>query len=111
VDAISKADVERWLGEQAKRVRAGTHSPVTVNNWLRFFRLIMSEAVDELGLASHPVIKVKGLDTSLHTTYTEEEPNALLPEEVHPFLVAMRDRIRSTSRWWRSGSRRGGGRR
>jgi hypothetical protein len=24
VDAISKADVERWLGEQAKKVRAGT---------------------------------------------------------------------------------------
>jgi hypothetical protein len=52
----------------------------------------MSEAVDELGLTNRPAIKVRGLDTSLHTTYTEEEPNALLPEEVHPFLVAMRDR-------------------
>ena len=25
-------------------------------------------------------------------TYTEEEPNALAPEEVGPFLAAMRDR-------------------
>jgi len=32
------------------------------------------------------------LDTSAHVTYTEEEPNALAPEEVGPFLAAMRDR-------------------
>ena len=89
VDAISKSDVEAWLGDEAKKARAGEYSPVTVNNWLRFFRGIMNEAVDELGLA---VIKVKGLDTSTHVTYTEEEPNALAPEEVGPFLTAMRDR-------------------
>ena len=92
VDAISKSDVEAWLGEEAKKVRAGEYSPVTVNNWLRFFRGIMNEAVDELGLEKNPVIKVKGLDTSAHVTYTEEEPNALAPEEVGPFLAAMRDR-------------------
>ena len=92
VDAISKSDVEAWLGEEAKKVRAGAYSPVTVNNWLRFFRGIMNEAVDELGLEKNPVIKVKGLDTSAHVTYTEEEPNALAPEEVGPFLAAMRDR-------------------
>jgi integrase len=92
VDAISKSDVEVWLGEEAKKVRAGKYSPVTVNNWLRFFRGIMNEAVDELGLEKNPLIKVKGLDTSAHVTYTEEEPNALAPEEVGPFLAAMRDR-------------------
>src|SRR6185312_2359386 len=92
VDAISKSDVEAWLGQEAKKVRAGEYSPVTVNNWLRFFRGIMNEAVDELGLEKNPLMKVKGLDTSAHVTYTEEEPNALAPEEVGPFLAAMRDR-------------------
>ena len=67
-------------------------SPSALNNWLRLFRGIMNEAVDELGLPRNPVLKVKGLDTSTHVTYTEEEPNALLPEEVGPSLAAMRDR-------------------
>ena len=92
VDAISKGDVEKWLAVEAKKVRDGAYSPVTVNNWLRLFRVIMNEAVDELGLEKNPLMKVKGLDTSTCTTYTEEEPNALVPEEVQPFLVAMRDR-------------------
>jgi hypothetical protein len=92
VDAISKGDVEKWLAVEAKKVRGRTYSPVTVNNWLRLFRVIMNEAVDELGLEKNPLMKVKGLDTSTCTTYTEEEPNALVPEEVQPFLVAMRDR-------------------
>jgi hypothetical protein len=35
-------------------VRAGEYSPVTVNNWLRFFRGIMNETVDELGLEKTP---------------------------------------------------------
>ena len=82
---------------------------MTVNNWLRFFRSIMNEAVEELGLEKNPVMKVKGLDTSTCATYTEEEPNALAPEEVQPFLAAMRTGIRNTSRWWRSGLRPGGG--
>jgi hypothetical protein len=92
VDAISKGDVEAWLAGEAKKVKAGEYSPHSVNNWLRLFRGIMNEAVDELGLAKNPVIKVKGLDTSAHATYTEEEPNALSPKEVGPFLMAMRDR-------------------
>jgi integrase len=92
VDAISKGDVEAWLADEAKKVKAEKYSPVTVNNWLRFFRGIMNEAVDEFGLAKNPVMKVKGLNTGAHVSYTEEEPNALLPEEVGPFLAAMRDR-------------------
>ena len=63
-----------------------------MNNWLRLFRGIMNEAVDELGLDKNPAMKVTGLDASTRATYTEEEPNALAPEEVQPFLLAMRDR-------------------
>ena len=92
VDAISKTDVERWLAVEAKKVQGGEYSPLTVNNWLRLFRGIMNEAVDELGLDKNPATKVTGLDASTRATYTEEEPNALAPEEVQPFLLAMRDR-------------------
>jgi len=35
---------------------------------------------------------VTPFDTSEHATYTEEEPNSLLVEEVPPFLGAMRER-------------------
>ena len=92
MDAISKSDVEEWLSKEAAKVRQGKCSPVTVNNWLRFLRSIMNEAVEELGLEKNPVMKVKGLDTTSCTTYTEEEPNALTPEEVQPFLAALLDR-------------------
>lgn len=34
---------------------------------------------------------VKDFDTSEHATYTEEEPNALTPEEVPAFLAMMRE--------------------
>ena len=54
VDAISKSDVEAWLGEEAKKVRAGEYSPVTVNNWLRFFRGIMNEASTSSGWRRTP---------------------------------------------------------
>jgi site-specific recombinase XerD len=100
VDAISKGDVESWLARAARleksvktgEARAAKYSPTTVNNWLRLLKAIMNEAVDELGLEKNPLLKVKGIDTSSHVTYTEEEPNALTPEEVHSFLRAMRDR-------------------
>jgi len=34
-----------------------------------------------------------------HLTHTEEEPNALSPEEVHSFLAAIRDRYPQHLRW------------
>jgi integrase len=92
VDSITRTHVEAWLAAEAKKVKAGRYSPVTVNNWLRTMRVIINEAVDELGLEKNPIMKVKGLDTSNHVTYSEEEPNALTPEEVPTFLGAMRDR-------------------
>lgn len=92
VDAISRADIETWLAEEARKVKAKGGSPITVNGWLRIFKVIMNEAVDELGLDKNPIMKVKGIDTSNHVTFTEEEPNALTPEEVPLFLAAMRER-------------------
>ena len=92
-------------------MQGGEYSPLTVNNWLRLFRGIMNEAVDELGLDKNPATKVTGLDASTRATYTEEEPNALAPEEVQPFLLAMRDRHPQHLAMVAPGSRLAGGRR
>ncbi|MDX2019066.1 MAG: hypothetical protein SF187_02405 [Deltaproteobacteria bacterium] len=92
LDAIDKADVEAWLAEQATRVQQRRLSPHTVNNWLRLLREIMNEAVDELDLPKNALAKVRPLDTSMHVTFTEEQPNALTPEEIPHFLAAMRER-------------------
>ena len=73
-------------------MRAGEYSPVTVNNWLRFFRGIMNEAVDELGLEKNPLIKVKGLDTSRARHLHRGGAERAHARGGRPFLAAMRDR-------------------
>ena len=122
IDAIRRQDVEHWLDEQAKRVEAGDYSPVTVNNWLRQLKVIMSAAAREFEWERDPAAGIEYLDTSTHATYTEEQPNSLSPDEVPRFLQALprlgkrhasylssESGIRSTSPWWRSASRPGSG--
>jgi hypothetical protein len=47
VDAIRRQDIDQWLDGAAKRVEDGDYSPVTVNNWLRMLKVIMSAAASE----------------------------------------------------------------
>ena len=42
---------------------------------------------------------MKDFDESEHETYSEEQPNALLPEEVPRFLGAMRELFPQHLRW------------
>lgn len=90
VDQLRHADVEAWKGRMAELVRAGKYKPTTVNTWLSKLGVIMGAAVAEFELDRDPMLRIEPLDTSLHHTYTEEEPNALLPEDVPRFLEAMR---------------------
>ena len=92
IDAIRRQDVEHWLDEQAKRVEAGDYSPVTVNNWLRQLKVIMSAAAREFEWERDPAAGIEYLDTSTHATYTEEQPNSLSPDEVPRFLSLIRER-------------------
>ncbi len=73
-----------------KAVQAKRYSPVTVNNWLGVLRVILTSAVSEYGLPRNPVAGIEDIDTSTHFTYTEEEPNSLLVEEVPVFLAGIR---------------------
>jgi len=74
----------------AKRVEAGEFAPSTVNGWLAVMRVITKAAKRRLRLSRDPMDGVENLDTSEHETYTEEEPNTLLPEEVAPFVAKFR---------------------
>lgn len=90
IDAIGTEDIEAWLTKVGERVKAGEYSPHTVNSWMAMLRVIMNSAVKEYHLERNPIMAVEGIDTSTHFTYTDEEPNSLLVDEVPAFPKAMK---------------------
>ena len=90
LDGIRRADIEAWLEAMGKAVRSGEYSPVTVNNWLDILRVIITSAVAEHELSRDPIAGIEDIDTSTHFTYSEEQPNSLLVEEVPLFLGGIR---------------------
>jgi integrase len=75
----------------ARLIAAGDYSPTTVNGWLAILRVIMKAAKRKFGLAHLATEDVTNFDVSEHSTYSEEEPNALLPEEVGPFMAKFKE--------------------
>lgn len=69
------------------------YAPTTANTWLKLLKVIVNEAVAEYELPRNPVTGLKPFDTSTHETYTDEEPNALTPEEVPVFLAELERRF------------------
>ena len=90
LDRLHVTHVEAWRAGIAELIAAGDYSPNTCNGWLAILRVIMKAAKREFGLAHLATEDVDDFDTSEHDTYSEEEPNALLPEEVPAFLETMR---------------------
>ncbi len=90
LDGIRRADFEAWLEAMGRRVRSGDYSPVTVNNWLDILRVVITSAVAEHELPRNPIAGIEDIDTSTHFTYSEEQPNSLLVEEVPLFLGGIR---------------------
>jgi hypothetical protein len=89
VDQLRYADILRWKDKVAGMINAGKYSPVTANGWFRVMRVITKAAAAEYELPRDPSVGIKDFDTSLHQTYTEEEPNSLLVEETMRFLSKM----------------------
>lgn len=89
MDAIRRADILNWVADLAKLVQAGKYKPSTANGWLAILRVIITAYVFEEELERNPVLGIEDFDTSEYQTYTEEEPNSLLPDEVPPFLEAV----------------------
>ena len=90
VDKIQVTHVDTWKEGMARLVAAGDYAPTTVNGWLSILRVVMKAAKRKLSLPYLPTEGVENLDLSEHATYTEEEPNALLPEEVAPFMSKLK---------------------
>ncbi len=91
VDKIQTAHVEAWKLSLAELIRAGDYAPTTCNGWLSILRVIMKGARRTYSLPHLAREEVGNFDTSEHETYTEEEPNSLLPSEVPLFLAMMRE--------------------
>lgn len=91
LDRLTAEHVEEWKAGIAELIAAGDYSPTTANGWLSIFRVILKAAKRKFNLPFLATADVKDFDTSEHATYTEEEPNALAPEEVPLFLMTMRD--------------------
>jgi integrase len=90
LDKIASAHIETWKEEVAALIAAGDYAPTTANGWLAVLRVVMKAAKRQFSLPSLPTEGVRGFDESEHATYTEEEPNALLPHEVPLFLAKLR---------------------
>ena len=91
VDEIRVGHIEAWRTGVAKLINAGHYKPSTANGWLAILRVILKAAKRELGLPADPAEGVRPFDTSEHATYTEEQPNALSPDEASGFLACMRE--------------------
>jgi integrase len=83
--------VEQWQLGIADLIGRKAYAPTTANSWLTVLKVIFKAAKRELGLTSNPTEGIECFDTSEHTTYTEEEPNALDAEDAQRFLTGMRD--------------------
>ena len=90
LNELRRQHIESWRAELGKRIHEENLSPNTANTWLAVLRVIVGSAVAELELERNPMLGVKPFDTSEWETYSEEEPNALEPDEVPLFLAKMR---------------------
>jgi integrase len=91
VDKIEPRDIEKWKEQLAELVEAGDYAPTSVNTWMSVLRVIMKAAKRTFDLSTVVTDGVTYLDTSEHEVYTDEEPNALLPDEVPPFMTTLRE--------------------
>ena len=91
LDKIETGDVERWKERMAALVAAGDYAPTSINTWISVLRVIMKAAKRAFDLPTVVTDGVRYLDTSEHDIYTDEEPNALLPAEVPPFMAKLRE--------------------
>ncbi|MBI2393687.1 MAG: tyrosine-type recombinase/integrase [Deltaproteobacteria bacterium] len=91
IDMIRTAHVDNWKEGVAQLIAARDYAPTTANGWLGVLKVILKAAKRRFSLQHLATEGVDGFDTSEHVTYSEEEPNALTPAEVAPFLERLRE--------------------
>ncbi|MBL8718206.1 MAG: hypothetical protein JNL79_19655, partial [Myxococcales bacterium] len=91
VDRIQAGHVEAWKEQLAELIAAGDYQPTTINGWLAILQVVMKAAKRKFALPHLATEGIRAFDLSEHCTYTEEEPNALLPAEIGRFLARFRE--------------------
>lgn len=91
VEMITTEHIDQWKEGIGQLIAAGDYAPSTANTWLSVLKVIMKAAKRKFALPTLPTDGIALFDTSEHETYTEDEPNALLPDEVGPFLAKLRE--------------------
>jgi integrase len=90
LEAIRRKDVQEWVDEMAGEIEEQRLHPGTANDRMNMMARILGAAAEELGWDRSPMKGIDHFDTSEYPTYTHEEPNSLLVEEVPRFLATMR---------------------
>lgn len=92
---LSRQHTRAWKDKLAKLVRRNCedpaelrkpYSPNTVNGWIAKMRVICQAAIVDMNLERDPMLGVSDFPVDEYHTYTEEEPNALTPDEVPVWL-------------------------
>jgi integrase len=86
IDRLSMQRLAEWRVGMGQLIAAGDYKPTTVNGWLSILRVVMLAAKRRHSLPELATEGIDNFDVSEHASYTEEEPNALLPGEVRAFL-------------------------
>jgi site-specific recombinase XerD len=92
IDAIRRADIEKWLGNMADEIEAKRLHPGTAHTRFATLRNIMNAAACEFEWERNPTFGLESFSLAEHPTYTDEEPNSLTVEEVPRFLSKMREK-------------------
>lgn len=90
IDQLHPQGIKAWQTKIAAKIQAGDMAPTSANTILGVLRQITDEAVDDFDIRD-PMRGVDPFDTREHSTYTEEEPNSLAPQDVPRFLAEMRN--------------------
>jgi integrase len=87
VDTITPEDYAKWQSEYiVPLVGRGEYAPSTAETWISELEATTNAFVAEYGVALNPCLGLKPVDSRGHRTYTEEQPNALTPEQLMLFL-------------------------
>ncbi len=86
IDRIRHADILEWRTRVGALVTSGVYAPNYCNDWLATMRVIMKAAVAEYELPRNPMDGIRNFDKALHRTYTREQPNSFVTDEVRRFM-------------------------
>ena len=90
LDQFRPQDIKSWQAKVGAKIRTREMAPTSANTILSVLRQITDEAVGDFDIRD-PLRGVDLFDTREHSTYTEEEPNSLAPQDVPQFLAKMRE--------------------